>query len=1179
MYLSRIELHGFKSFADKTAVHFDPGVTAIVGPNGCGKSNIIDAVRWVLGEQRARLLRSEKMENVIFNGTATRRALGLAEVSLTVENTRNVLPTEYTDVTISRRLYRSGESEYLLNGTVCRLKDILDLFMDTGMGPGAYSVIELKMIEDILSENAADRRRLFEEAAGITKYKLRRGQALRHLDTTQADLTRLADLTDEIEKRVRSLSRQAHKAQRHQTFQQKLRTLDLALAAADHDRLAAERKALETEAATLRDQVDERTAQLQAREAESEAQRAALLDRERALADAQNALNAHVEQIRRAEAEARLAEERAAAAAAALDRLDREREADTARAEALRAEAEALTEQIEAAEAEQQAADATLADAEAARDAAQAAAGAAREHLNAARADARDAEESVADARAALERLRSRRAVLDEEIARVEIAQDANAERIAEAETRTADTEAARAEAETKRDAAERAVREVEAARAELDQKLEAAQDRLAEAHRRHDAAAAEAAVLQSLLDSYEGFSDAVQTLLHHPDWAAEPKTVTDVIACDPELRPAIHAALGPFADCLVVQNEAEAQAGIGRLRDEDAGRATFIVLERLPDRLHAVLSPTPSGTRAATDLVRTEPAYRPLVKLLLQNYFVADSLAQAEALREQYAVARFVTPAGEWTSARGVTHAGGADRSATAERLGRREQLEAAQAQQEAVRDEIGAAEEELRRLRGAREALALDARRSDLREAERTFDAATRAAAQAAYEREARTTRRAELADRLDDLRQQREEAEHTTDLDRALAAAQAAHVEAQHARTDVEAAADEAEAASRDALARHTEAHVEAVQATNRLDALRRDRERVERTVAEIALRADDRLGEAERVRAVGVEAATRKAEQDARAADLRTAKAALDEAVTAAETAVLEGRAAISDTDALLREVRRLREDAQTRRAAGDVRLTELGTRMDAIAERVWDEYGTALGELEPPGPDFDADDARVEIPALREQLRNLGAVNELALESYEEEKQRLDFLREQQADLEQAEASLRSTIREINTTASARFDETFQAVRREFQRLFVELFGENATADIVLAGDDPLEDPIEIRARPKGKKPSAITQLSGGEKTLTAIALLFAIYLVKPSPFCILDEVDAPLDDANVERFMNLIRVFSASTQFILVTHNKLTMEAADRMYGVTMQEEGVSKLVGVRFDEVLPEAA
>ncbi len=1179
MYLSRIELHGFKSFADKTAVHFDPGVTAIVGPNGCGKSNIIDAVRWVLGEQRARLLRSEKMESIIFNGTATRRALGLAEVSLTVENTRNVLPTEYTDVTISRRLYRSGESEYLLNGTVCRLKDILDLFMDTGMGPGAYSVIELKMIEDILSENAADRRRLFEEAAGITKYKLRRSQALRRLDTTQADLTRLADLTDEIEKQVRSLSRQAHKAQRHQTFQQRLRALELGLAASDYERLETERKTLDADAARLRDQVDERTTQLQAREAESEAQRAALLDRERELSEAQTALNAHVEQIRQAEAEARLAEARATAAAAALDRLDRERDADAARAEGLRDEAKGLNEQIEAAERDRREAEARQAGAAGARDAAQSESEKARTRLGTAREAARIAEEAVAEARAALESLRSRRLVLDEEIARVEMAQAENEHRLGEAEERKTTTATRRAEAEARRDDTDRVVREMEAARAELGTKLEAAQQELREAQRRHDASAAEAGVLQSLLDSYEGFSDAVQILLDEPDWAHEPKTVTDVIACDPELRPAVHAALGPFADCLVVRDEAEAQAGIGRLRDEDAGRATFIVLDRLPDRAHPVLSPTPPGTRAAVAVVRADQQYQKLVKLLLQNYFIADTLEEAKTLRDQYAVARFVTPSGEWTSARGVTHAGGADQSATAERIGRREQLEAAQAQQAAMQTVIGAAEEEVRRLHSARDALELDARRADLREAERLLNVAGREAAQVAYEVEAQTNRRVELKDRLDDLRRQREEAESTTALDRALADAQTAYAKAQEVRTAAEAQSDTTEAALRDALARYAEVHLEVVQAQGRAEALRRDRDRAERTVAEIALREDERLAEADRVRTGGVEASNRKDEQTARADTLRTAKADLDAAVQAAENAVLEGRAAISDTDVLLRDLRRLREDAQQHRGAGEIRLTEIGTRMEAVVERVWDEYGVALGELDAPDPDFDTEAARAETPKLREQLRGIGAVNELALESYEEEKKRLDFLREQQADLEQAEASLRDTIKEINTTASARFDETFEAVRREFQRLFKELFGENATADIVLLGDDPLDDAIEIRARPKGKKPSAITQLSGGEKTLTAIALLFAIYLVKPSPFCILDEVDAPLDDSNVERFMSLIRVFSESTQFILVTHNKLTMEAADRMYGVTMQEEGVSKLVGVRFDEVLPEAA
>ena len=325
MYLRKLDLHGFKSFADRTEVLFDPGVTAIVGPNGCGKSNIIDAVRWVLGEQRARMLRSERMENVIFNGTGKRRPLGLAEVSLTVENTRNVLPTQYTEVEITRRLYRSGESEYLLNKTPCRLRDIVDLFMDTGMGANAYSVIELKMTEQILSDNVQDRRRLFEEAAGITKYKLRRTQALRKLKGTQADLNRLRDLVEEIDKQVRSLARQARKAAQHKQMTERQRRLDLQLAQAEYTRLTAREAELKTESRTLQDRIEGLTSKQTGEEADIEALRLTLIERERALAVHQHALNDHIDLIRNREADLRLEHERAESAARNLDRAERER--------------------------------------------------------------------------------------------------------------------------------------------------------------------------------------------------------------------------------------------------------------------------------------------------------------------------------------------------------------------------------------------------------------------------------------------------------------------------------------------------------------------------------------------------------------------------------------------------------------------------------------------------------------------------------------------------------------------------------------------------------------------------------------------------------------------------------------------------------------------------------------
>ncbi|HMB92630.1 MAG TPA: AAA family ATPase, partial [Rhodothermales bacterium] len=327
MYLSKLELHGFKSFASRTVLDFDPGITSIVGPNGCGKSNIVDAVRWVIGEQRARVLRSEKMDNVIFNGTAKRRPLGMAEVLLTVENNRGVLPTEYSEVTLGRRLYRSGESEYLLNGVPCRLKDIVNLFMDTGMGAGAYSVIELKMIEEILSDNAQDRRHLFEEAAGITKYKQRRTQTLRKLDSTQADLTRLRDLTEEIEKRVRSLKRQANKAARYKEQEARRHHLELALAQIEYNHLRDQQQLLANERQHLEDELEEHTARMAKDEAQLESLRKTLVDREQALSQHQQQLNAHLTAVRDLEAEARLEQERLDSAHRELERTDKEQQA------------------------------------------------------------------------------------------------------------------------------------------------------------------------------------------------------------------------------------------------------------------------------------------------------------------------------------------------------------------------------------------------------------------------------------------------------------------------------------------------------------------------------------------------------------------------------------------------------------------------------------------------------------------------------------------------------------------------------------------------------------------------------------------------------------------------------------------------------------------------------------
>ena len=1171
VYLSRLDLHGFKSFAQKTTVDFSPGVTAIVGPNGCGKSNVIDAVRWVLGEQRSRLLRSESMAGVIFNGSSGKKPLGMAEVSLTVENTRGVLPTEFSEVTVTRRLYRNGDSDYLLNGTVCRLRDILDLFMDTGMGAGAYSVIELSMVEDILSDNASDRRRLFEEAAGVTKYKRRRAQALKRLEATQSDLTRLDDIIEEVEKQVRSLSRQAQKAARHERLATRLRRLELAMAAHDVERLQAERDALEAAVRTRGTEAEGLGAQVAAGEAQIEQARTALVGLEQNMASAARALQAHAETVQTLEAEIRLGDERQQAGRRALDRIARERDADAARAEDAATEEAAAEGRIETAEATLAERDAALLVADGERVEARDAADTARQAAQAARATAAETLSALRDAERAVERARDRRALLTAEAERVD------AERAALASAPKAQPDHARLDAaEADLQTASQAVDTATAARDAARSAFEAADAERQSARSAARAAKAEADLLQALVEAGPEGDGAVAFLAAHSEVNAP--LLAELVGADEADRLALDAALGGWTEALVVPDDDAADAAIGRLRAAERGRATFLVLSRVgktqPER-----SPTPPGSTPALTLAKADARLQPLLQALLGNTFVVGSLMEARALRDTYPVARFVTREGGWTDASGAVHGGSATPTEGAGRFGVRERLaDAAEAlaETERVRDAAETAAEAARAARDAAE----QARRQaeQVRDAARSArdaarDAVTRADAQAS----ARDAQAARLGARADEIRQQIEALPDAGALEDEAAARQLAASDAEARQARADAALDAASAARQTAEAAWSDARLAHARAQSAAQGARDARARAIR--ADIARRQADRDAEAERLTAEIAETAAAAETVTARLDAERRRTDALQTTASDAETAVLQGRARIADAERGLREIRQQREVAATARAEAERRLAEVATRQETTLERLQEEHGADLDDANEELDRLQAEElfqpetARVEIPDLRRKIRDLGAVNALALESYEEEQERLAFLQGQRTDLADAEASLLETIREINETARARFDETFAQVREAFQKIFSDLFGGDATADVTLDGDDPLEAPVSITARPKGKRPVSLTQLSGGEKTLTATALLFAIYLVKPSPFCILDEVDAPLDDANVGRFMRLIRSFADSTQFILVTHNKLTMEAADRMYGVTMPTPGISRLVGVRFDE------
>ena len=1180
MYLSKLELQGFKSFADDTTLTFDPGVTTIVGPNGCGKSNIVDAIRWVIGEQRPTVLRSEKMENLIFNGTADRRPLGMAEVELTIENTDGVLPTEYAEVTIGRRLFRDGTSEYLMNGTTCRLKDITDLFMDTGMAADAYSVIELKMVDELVSGSTEDRRRMFEEAAGITRYKMRRRQALRKLDSTQSDLERIRDLTDEVSTQVERLERQAEKAQRYQEAETELRRLELLLAQVEYDRLTERRADLNEQEADHAEKAEVLADDEEATEVRLQRLRETLAEQEDTLQERREALQEHRARVRELEAEQRLQRERLTRAREDRDEAEQAQQEARERRAALTDEVERLESALEQARPALDEAETALDDARDERDAAKAAAGELRETVRQHREAAEEAEDEHAERRRALDQRTNRQELLEEEQRRARTQFDDLAEKIDALDARIDEAEADREAAAADLEEARSALADATAERTDRQDALEAAREELRERERRLDAAEAEVELLEGLVGSYDEFSDPVQFLAGE-DLFDDLYTVADVLGCDDDVRVALDAALGDLASCVVVPTVEEARAAVDRLREADEGQTSFLVLDRLPDTPPSASSP--EDAVPLREAVRTmDPAYEPLADVLLHDCYLVDTLDEAEALAESAQApagsARIFARTGEWVDARGVLRGGSRqeDVSPAASRLGRREQLQRAREQHATLQAACEEQEAAVAEAEAALDEIDLAAHESAVEDAESALAEAEQRLERLRYERESTEERRAELRERLDEIEE--ELADHESrvqDLQEKVEAAEATVAQRRQERAEAEDALAAAEEREREAVDAFSEAQVAAVEARNRVENLEQDLERAREQIDELDRQTGERTATLEDLEATIEEALDTQAELDEQIEAVREERESHDQSVAAAEEALQETKSEIEEVESRLRTIRREREAALEQKNEAAVGLTKVETRTQDLLESMKADFDRDLAEDPVSVPDdFDEGEAQSEVKSLRGTLNAFGDVNPLALEEYEEERERLDFLQEQKTDLEEAEDTLLDTIQEINAKASERFMETFDEIKESFGTIFTELFGEGASAKLQLEDpDDPIDSAIEIVAKPRGKRPVTLDQLSSGEKALTATALLFSIYLVKPSPFCVLDEVDAPLDDANVERFMDLVRRFEDDTQFILVTHNQRTMDLSDRMYGVTMEEQGVSKLVGVEFDE------
>ena len=1229
MYLQSLEILGFKSFAVKTVLNFDKGVTAIVGPNGCGKSNVLDAIRWVLGEQSAKALRGGEMSDVIFSGTDSRPALGMAEVSLKFSDCEQELGVDWNEVCVTRRVFRDGNSDYLLNKTPCRLKDIHQLFMDTGVGRSAYSIMEQGKIDQILSSRPEDRRAIFEEAAGITKFKSQKKEALRKLEATEANLLRVTDIIREVKRQIGSLQRQAGKARRYQGLISDLRTLETHHAHRQFVELNGEIEATGIEIERLQKAQGAQEQEIEAQETHVMARRARIEDLEQSLTGARQTVQDLKSHVQNAEHRIGFNAERVEEFGGLIERYGRDiadaEEKLAAQQSQIEHNGQELAQITEALKSEQ----ARLTEQTA--------------KVNGLSGERIETERSLQGVFSSIARVENRLSALRNEIGSLTSQRDGSETRMGilqnEIEHLGSDTahvleslESVRTrldeqsrELETRNQQARAADIEARAIGAEMDgtdRDLRTQNGLLAEKESR-------AGALRQMIESGEGFGEGTQAVLRGLDNADFFKpAIGGVLASHIEVETgdvaAVEAAFGQNLQSIVMKDAMVAESVVKTLWDKQWGRAQLILRE-WQDAADASDEAAPEGTLGwARERVKTAPALAPLVALLLGRFAIVPDLETALRLgREQLQAPAekrcdFVTLAGEVISRQGILTGGRAKgENAGASMLHRKNQIttlddqaaetrvkiatliaarEEAATRLDAVRNRLSEAREEAQRL-----TVAVSSCRGELQQLEREEREKAKKLESLAWEQENVGKRHAEAVEKIGSLETEaRELGGQLTEFQERQHTVAAQLDELRTREGELIGELNELRIKVATEKQRHDSIYNQLAPMTARLNELRESIEHRRRDIGGY------------RTKIENLEAETGRIREEIGAARERLEEAGQEVASLGEQRGAMVGEA--EEIEATLRILRRQLSECAELRGQQDVRRTQLQLRIDNLGEHVQRSYQldirvfqpdtylllTSLRELnkkrktldedpsestpsipstpstEPPDPlesTQQIDWSRIEalVAELQQRLDAMGPINIDAIQEYDELEQRHQFLEQQLNDLTKSKGELLDVITKINETTRKLFAETFEQIRVNFAEMFVELFG-GGKANLVLADEaDPLESGIEIIARPPGKQLQSITLLSGGEKTMTAVALLFAIYMVKPSPFCVLDEMDAPLDESNIMRFVKILDRFIGQSQFVVITHNKRTISRADVLYGVTMEEHGVSKLVGVRF--------
>jgi chromosome segregation protein len=1214
MYLKNLTVLGFKSFADKTALNFMPGITAVVGPNGCGKSNVADAIRWVLGEQSAKALRGGEMADVIFNGTDGRRPLGMAEVSLTIGDVdadqlkAAGVELAFNEVTLTRRVFRDGGSEYFINRTPCRLKDIQQLFMGTGVGRTSYSIMAQGNITQVLSSKPEDRRAIFEEAAGITRFKSHKRESLRKLEHTDQNLLRVADLIREVKRQIGSLQRQAGKARRYKQFMTEMQYLDTQMARHQYDVLQAQIGEKSATAESLRRQIEEASDQVLRSEDEIIQLRERLSSLEAEISQAQHQGLDLKGQIERHESRIGFNEERLREFErqnlAALDEIAQsgerraaaEQELASVR-ERLNAALSSVTQHRADLQAKQEALRKIEADAQSRQDSlrrAQSDAFASAQQLSRARNEINSLDFQKQGNTVRLEKLSSEKIQLEEERARLEA-------RLIEFE---AGVEAERLNAQTQRGTVEERQQRLRDAQ----QGLAAAGVELDEFLRQQAGIRSRLNVLEQLHDAHEGFGAGAVAALKQA--GAELGSLASRIRVPDGYVVAVENALGHHLQIVLAEQPETARQILEDLRTSKAGRASVASLG-LRATTPAASVPLPAGAVPATSVVEADEIVRPLLDRLLGATLVVEDLQSATvAWREMPGQFDFVTRSGELLSRNGVFTGGYANGNGSGKTpssiLGRRNQISGLESQLTALQEQVNDAS----RRKGALQS-EVTALQAGLQQAQTELRAQEVSIATRQGESNALQNSRRVLHQKIDtvvyevqSLAAQEEEGS----LKRAALAAQLTLLEQAEsaAQALVQSLSGELESLrqARDlANTGLTESKVALAADEQVAASLGRQQQPLEQRLVELDQWIATRRSEIASFSGRKAQAESEIAESRARIEHLGLDRERINEraAEMLSRREVEEGE--IASREEALRGRRRQLADFQQQRGALEVELAQINMSAQNLVEKIRQKYQVNLldvrsecititlaaegparvqtltpEEMSAGGVATDWNAVGEQIAALQTRIDEMGPVNLVAIEEYEETEQRHAFLSKQHDDLVKAREQLLEVINRINKQTREMFTETFNKVRENFRAMFSEIFG-GGKADLALVDEgDVLESGIEIMARPPGKQLQSISLLSGGEQTMTAVALLFAIYQVKPSPFCVLDELDAPLDESNINRFIRVLQRFLEHSQFIIITHNKRTIGMADVLYGVTMQEHGVSKIVSVKFhktDEVV----